>query len=351
MNLLKKTLAFIFCIFLYISFSANIVAFGQGDFQKGMCYVTWSRDAFMGTKSDESLLAMSKTGVNTVQIVPTWYQNDIDSLVIKRVENRTPSDESIIHAIKKAHEYGMAVMLKPHIDLLKEEGNYRLDIGFTKEEDWQEWFCHYKKFILSYARMAEENKVEFFCVGTELSYAATKDEYWSEYIIPAVREVYSGKITYAANWDDYQNVKFWGSLDYAGIDAYFPLTNKENPEFEDIKTGWEKWLKEIRLWQADVQKPVVFTECGYCSADLAARKPWEEISARTPNLALQADCYRALMETFCGEPYFKGLYWWSWSTYAGSGGVNHSRFTPQNKPAMEYVKLWYLQRFHDAPAL
>ncbi len=310
-------------------------------FQKGMCYATWSENGYASKRSDESLASMSSVGVNCVAIVVTWYQDDIDSTTIKEVENRTPSDQSVIHAIRTAHDNGIAVMLKPHIDLIKDEGNCRADIGFSDDSDWARWFDSYKKFITRYARMAAEEGVEFFCVGTELSYAATRVDEWSNDIIPAVRKIYQGKITYAANWDNYKNIGFWGLLDFAGIDAYFPLTDKDTPQLCDLKDSWNRWVAEMEEWQKTMNKPVVFTECGYCSADTAAKRPWEEVFTDNPNLQLQADCYRALLETFCGKSWFAGLYWWSWNTYAGSGGPNHSRFTPQNKPALVAVKDWY----------
>ncbi len=311
-------------------------------FHKGMTYVTWSKEGFAGLKSDESLKNMAEVGVNCVAIVPTWYQEKYNSLEMAPTE-RTPSDSSLRHAIRKAREYGMLVMLKPHIDLMDQGDACRSDIGFQKEEDWQIWFSNYAKFINHYARIAEEEKAEFFCVGTELSFAATRTEAWKNDIIPGVRKIFSGQITYAANWDEYQSVGFWDEMDYAGIDAYFPLAKNSNPSYDEIRVGWKRWLGEIEKWQCKIKMPIVFTECGYCSSDSAAMKPWEEAMAGKPNMYRQADCYRALFETFWQKPWFFGVYWWNWNTYSGSGGPNNRRFTPQNKIAAEYIKRWYSQ--------
>ncbi|MEI6863396.1 MAG: hypothetical protein WCK38_03250, partial [Candidatus Omnitrophota bacterium] len=140
---------------------------------------------------------------------------------------------------------------------------------------------------------------------------------------------------------EYENVGFWDDLDYAGIDAYFPLADKGTPQYEELRQGWKKWVKDIGEWAAKVKKPVLFTECGYASVNTAAVKPWQENKASEPNQALQADCYKALLEELWNEPWFFGLYWWSWNTYAGSGGVSNKGFTPQNKPAAECIKEWY----------
>jgi hypothetical protein len=37
------------------------------------------------------------------------------------------------------------------------------------------------------------------------------------------------------------------------------------------------------------------------------------------------------------------MYWWNWNTYPRSGGDNNRSFTPQNKPALEYMKFWFSQ--------
>jgi len=309
-------------------------------FHKGMSYASWTEDSFENVKSDESLESMSRASVNSVAIIVTWYQENFDSTLLQRTE-RTPSDEGVRHAIRRAHKLGMSVMLKPHVDLENQQDSCRSDIGFQTEEEWRQWFNNYAKFVNHYARMAENENVEFFCVGTELTFASSKLEYWRDKIIPSVRKLFSGQITYAANWDDYSQVRFWDILDYAGIDAYFPLSKKNDPNLDELKEGWKQWLGEIETWQKTAKKPVVFTECGYCSADSAAKKPWVEAFSGMPNMRLQADCYIALFETFWDKPWFSGVYWWTWSTVPEAGGPANRRFTPQNKPALGHVKEWY----------
>ncbi|MDD5439701.1 MAG: hypothetical protein PHS37_05915 [Candidatus Omnitrophica bacterium] len=311
------------------------------DFQKGICYATWCKEGFSSSSSDQSLREIARTGANYVQIVVTYYQKRYDSTAIKPIEDRTPSDDSVIHAIVEAHKNGMAVMLKPHIDVIDDTDGGRADIGFVCEKDWNAWFDNYSKFLKHYAVLAKKYHVELFCIGTELSYAQTRTEAWRKKVIPLVRSLYSGRITYAANWDAYDTVKFWDLLDFAGIDAYFPLANKDNPTIDELVGAWEKWAQKIEAWYKSVGKAIIFTECGYCSTSGAAKRPWEESYSGDVNLALQADCYRALMKTFWNKAWFQGLYWWGWSTYSLSGKGAHKKFTPQNKPAVREVKSWY----------
>ncbi|MBL7158145.1 MAG: hypothetical protein ISS91_01380 [Candidatus Omnitrophica bacterium] len=327
-------------VIILISFLFLVPAYAF-ETHKGMCYATWTEDSFSNKRSDESLKSMAESGVKNVAIVVTRYQEEFDSPLIKKTE-RTPTDASLRNAIRKAHKNGMEVMLKPHVDLEAQAGTWRADINFATDKDWGKWFKSYTKYVTRYAKIAEEEKVEFFCVGTELSCPAEKTEYWKEMVIPAVRKNFSGKITYAANWDNFQNIKFWDDLDYAGVDAYFPLAKNENPTLEELKEGWRPYVAKIEAWQKEINKPVLFTEIGYTSSNDSAKRPWESATGSDkPNMKLQSDCYQAFFDMFWDKSWFAGVYWWKWNTYAGAGGENNSRFTPQNKPALRVVKAWY----------
>lgn len=311
------------------------------EFQKGMGYVSWSKDGYSADTSDESLKALKNVGVNWVSVLVTWYQENPWSTEIKRSE-QTPSDESIIHVIKKAHELGLKVMLKPHLDLLDtSDGSWRGEIGSASEAGWDEWFRNYTKFIMYYTAIAKKEKVEIFCIGTELSTTATVKGYLWRDLIKKVRSVYPGLLTYAAHWDNYLDIRFWDLLDYVGINAYFPLTEEITPTYDELKEAWAKWVAEIEEFQRQTKKPIIFPEIGCNSADGAAIRPWEHIAHSEVNLKLQEDYYRSLLDTFWNKEWFYGLYWWYWGTNVNMGGKYNRGFIPQNKPAEEIIKKWY----------
>lgn len=330
-------------VLLFLSAVMFIEAVEASDisFQKGICYVSWEKEGYSSSYSDKSLARLVQTGAQWVSIVTTYYQDKYNSKKIFPTE-KTPSDESLIHVIKRASALGMKVMLKPHIDLLNEsDGLYRGDIGFQNHADWQEWFLEYQKFTLHYAKLAQKAGVELFCIGTELSFASRQTEFWQKDIIPQIRKVYSGRLTYAANWDEYRNIHFWEDLDYAGIDAYFPLAQKKSSGYEEIKASWIKWADEIELWQKSINKPVIFTEIGYRSCEFAAARPWEYASNSELNLEIQRDCYKAALEILSSRWWCKGLYWWYWKPFFYAGGLTNRDFTPQNKPAEIILTYWY----------
>jgi len=314
------------------------------EFQKGMCYVTWAPEKYSTPTSDESLKEVASLGTNWVSILTTWHQDKC--YTTKLFPNaETPSDASVIHAINTAHSLGMKVMLKPHLDIVDtSDGSWRGEIACSTEPDWQAWFESYRDFMVHYAKMAQENNVEMLCIGTELTSVSTvKGEMWKDIVIKPVREVYKGPLTYAANWnDEYEHVKFWDALDYVGIDAYFPLVeDKARPTLEEIKKGWEPWVKDIEAFQKQVNKPIIFPEVGYCSAEWTAKSPWEEMASGPVDMELQADCYRAMCEIFWNKEWFYGMYWWRWSTNTKFGGPNNRGFSLQNKKAKDVVAEWY----------
>jgi hypothetical protein len=314
------------------------------EFQKGMGYVSWSNEGYITENSDESLKELSETGCEWVSILVTWYQTDPWSSDIQKTE-KTPTDESIIHVIRRSHELGMKVMLKPHLDLLdKSDGSWRGEIGCLNEAGWDEWFKKYEQFLMYYVKIAKKEKVEMICVGTELSCTATVKGYMWDDMIKNIRAKYNGLLTYAAHWDRYQDIRFWDKLDFIGINAYFPLTEKQLPTYEELKEGWKKWVKEMEEFQQKIGRPVIFPEIGCNSADGAAIRPWEHVTRSEVNLQLQADYYRALLDTFWGKEWFYGPYWWYWGTNVHMGGEYNRGFTPQNKPAEEVLKKWYSKR-------
>jgi hypothetical protein len=310
--------------------------------QKGMTYVAWTPSGYSNANSVSSMEQMASLGIEWVALVTTWYQDKFDSTEISPAKYKTPSDESLIFAIRKLHDLKIKVMLKPHLDIVNGEGKWRADISCISPENWQAWFDSYTAFIMQYAQIAAKEDVEIFCIGTELcKVSVNQPDFWKG-LIKKIREVYKGQLTYAANWyEEYDKITFWSELDYAGVDPYFPLVGSLKPNVEQIKDAWKDWLKMLEPWQKSINKPVIFTEIGYKSSVGATDEPWQHTPSGDLDLQLQADSYQALLETFWDKPWFYGVYWWFWGAHPKMGGELNRNFTPQNKPAQEVVKEWY----------
>jgi hypothetical protein len=310
-----------------------------------MIYVAWTENGYSNVNSVKAMEQMSSLGVEWVGLVTTWYQEQYNSTQIYRLKDKTPSDDSLIFAIHKLRELKFKIMLKPHLDIVKSDGKWRGDIDFENPEEWQKWFDNYAAFILHYVNIAAQENVELFCIGTELTQATlSQPKYWRD-LINKIRQVYKGKLTYAANWhEEFNQIEFWDALDYAGVDPYFPLVCTMKPKVEELKSAWADWMKTIEAWQEKINKPVILAEIGYKSSGDATDEPWQHVGMGKLDLGLQSNCYQALLESFWDKPWFYGAYWWYWGAHPNMGGPLNKGFTPQNKPAQEVVKEWYTNK-------
>ncbi|WP_299228360.1 glycoside hydrolase TIM-barrel-like domain-containing protein [uncultured Psychroserpens sp.] len=243
--------------------------------------------------------------------------------------------------ISELRKKNIKIMVKPQIWVWG--GAFTGYIKMTNEEDWRTLEDSYSEFILEYANLAQETKAELLCIGTELeNFVKARPKYWAN-LIKKIKAVYKGKLTYAANWDEFKHTPFWADLDYIGVDAYFPVSDNKTPSVEDCKTGWQKHKTIIKSISERFNKPILFTEYGYRSMDYTGKEPWESDHTITSlNFEGQTNATQALFEEFWDETWFAGGFIWKWfHKYKESGGKNNNQFTPQNKPVEAIIKTFY----------
>ena len=320
--------------------SSSISVTSEPFFQRGMSYTAWSYQAYSNADSDESLNRMMEVNIDWVAVCVWWFQDQIDSTKIyPRPDMYTASNNSVAHAIDRAHELGLKVMLKPMVD--------PVGLGWRGMIPGSpEWFESYADFIYFFAEMAEIYGVELFCVGCEFNANDISTPYWRD-IISGVRSRYSGPLTYAASPGHEQQVEWWDAVDYIGIDAYYPLTDSNEPTREQLRDRWTNIADYIEAWQMSVGKPVIFTEIGYRSGDGSNNAPWDWREELAVDLEEQADCYEAVLSVLWNRTWFYGFYWWNWETNPSAGGAEDNGYTPQNKPAQEVLAEWYAKSRGD----
>ncbi len=248
--------------------------------------------------------------------------------------------EGVRNYIRELHAQGIAVMIKPQIWI--GHGMYTGNILMDSEEDWLELEANYKKYILAFAELAVEEKAEMICIGTELKhFVQDRPDYWQE-LISELRKVYSGKLTYAGNWDDFGNVSFWGELDYIGVDAYFPIAKIENASVKELIKGWEPHKSKMDSISGKFGRPILFTEYGYRSISGCAIMPWDYSNAGSQNEKAQHLALKAFYQVFWDDENYSGGFLWKWHPdHSTAGGSENKMFTIQNKRAEKTVKEVY----------
>lgn len=236
-------------------------------------------------------------------------------------------------------------MLKPHLWLGK---GWRSNVTMQSNDEWSNWFESYRKNMLHYAKMAALTNVELLCIGTELRTSIKQQPKAWISLIKNIKKVYKGKLTYAANWDDDNDLgEFWDALDYIGIQAYFPLTKDKTPDLETIKAGWNNHIVNLEKLSKKYDKPILFTEVGYKSEASATIKPWEwdslfsGISKKKSDITQQL-AYQALFESLWHKEWFAGLYIWQWQVRSKKeNALNNLDFSPRFKPAENTIAKWF----------
>ena len=303
--------------------------------------------SFVGSREEvtqEQVASLVDLNADYAAVMPYGFVRDLNSPEVIFNTDRQWFGETTAGArqyIDQLRKKDLNVMLKPQIWIWR--GEFTGNLSMNTEENWVKLENSYEEFILAYAQLAEEVNAEIFCIGTELEvFVQQRPLFWQE-LIRKIRAIYKGELTYAANWDEYPRVHFWPLLDYIGIDAYFPLSDERTPTIEQLKEGWQPWKNKMMEFANNLDIPVLFTEFGYRSMDYTAKKPWlVDRSAQGVNLEGQANAKTAIFQEFWGEEWFAGGFVWKWFIHhAEVGGENDNRFTPQNKPAEDVIKLFY----------
>lgn len=313
---------------------------------------------FNSTKAEYSMKQLVTTGANWVAIIVTQYQDTINSTEIYPLTEETPAiwsiqftdqKEEVEAAIQMAHDLGLKVMLKPHVDIAIDYPNFlywRGGIGSdTTYFPYADWFMSYKKFLYFYAEIAQNNNVEMFSIGTELDKLTDTNvttQYWTE-IITYIRTIinYSGKLTFAANNGFETKVSFWDQLDYIGVDAYYlaweGITGKPTNLSVTLAEVVSEWQGYIEMWKNltdTYNKSIILTEVGYCSTIC---KPWFN-QLTEDDLKWQALQYDGLLTAMKGNDFIEGFFFWNWVTDPAYGGFHDQCMVVNYKPAMNVIR-------------
>ena len=249
--------------------------------------------------------------------------------------------EDVRRAIAMAHARGLSVMLVPH--LWVESGEWRAKIEPPTDAAWDAWAKSYGAFVRGWAEIAESMRVELFSAGVELrSWVTTPRAASFAALIRELRGVYKGLITYSANWDDVEHTLILAELDVIGVNAFYPLAEKDGAPFDVLLDGGKKVRARVRDLAEVWQKPVLFTEIGYTTRRDPAIRPWEWPDAMkgvVVDETAQADAYRALVAPLLDEPRFMGFF--VWRVYADPDDVSQEAewgFSPRGKLAELVVR-------------
>jgi Glycoside Hydrolase Family 113 len=297
-----------------------------------------------GSRAFERTLEESKAlGAEWVSVTPFGRVNDLSGQGVDLTFEAPfhANRAAVRRAIDQAHAHGLRVLLVPH--LWVESGQWRGEIDPKSDEGWARWAASYRRFLLEWAKVAEESHADMLSVGVELrSWVTTSRAPSFAAIVRDVRGVYRGLLTYAANWDDVEDTVVLGDLDVIGINAFYPLADKDGASPKDLLDGGLKVRAKVHALAERWKMPVLFTEIGYTTRPNPAVRPWEwpdTMKAVKVDEEAQALAYFALLAPLLDEPHFAGFF--VWRIYADPDDVSQEAewgFSPRGKLAELVVR-------------
>ena len=283
----------------------------------------WGSDAMLRTMDE-----LKPLGVNWIAIHPYGRVHG-DGTVAWRHDYSDA--EWLTRPIAEAHERGLKILIKPHVAYWGGKFSWAGDIAFDSPEEWRRFFGTYQEWLVTLMSAAKD--ADAFCVGTEVDMTVSHESEWRR-MIAAVRQVVGAKpVTYAANWDSYERVKFWDALDVISVHGYFPLSHGEQtPDDAALEAAARDWVTRLEGYGRAHNRKIVIGELGYDISPAAALRPWEsgqasrsvsgaDAHARQASERLQARCLTASLEAIEQSDVLVGAFLWKWFP----GGQENSR--------------------------
>ena len=277
-------------------------------------------------------------GANTVLLATPAYMEHARSQAIFLEARDTPAPADFVELIRLAKRRNLRVIVMPMVLLKHPRGSeWR---GRIEPPDWPTWWREYRRLVEHYADIAREGRADVLMVGSELVSTEKNTAEWIK-VIEAARRRFPGRLGYSANWDHYKPIKFWDRLDLVGMTSYYTLADKKNPPVEQLVRNWEPIRDDILGWIAQINKPLMLTEVGWCSQEGAASAPWnyyQNQKATPVGHEEQRRLYEAFIRAWDHAPGLTGVIWWEWPPSAG--GPADFGYTPRHKPAEAVLRTW-----------
>lgn len=322
----------------------------SGDFQAGATVLIYEANPTeFASKTSRVLDRLVEDNVNAISLTFPVYQATWHSTEVSRYA-ATLTDSNIEFFVKRAHDRGFVVLLRPIIDEQaffddpRDCGGSGQPIcrwrGNIEPSDVAAWFGSYQRLMVSYARVAQASGVELFSIGVELNSMAQEKNlpYWNA-LISAVRDVYSGDLIYSMNHGVAETMGFEEQLDYIGIDAFYALSAPSNPTVEQLIQEWQRITPFFEQTARRFNKPVILTELGVRAEEGAFLHPWFW-EQHTP---LDIEQQRVYYEAACRatRPAVSGLYFWHTTLYPPDRPEQDPSFEFAGKPAEQELAACY----------
>ena len=245
-------------------------------------------------------------GANSVALTFPIFTNGVHPNQVYAASGSTPSPQALSWVIDEATARGLRVMIRPVIDetnIDDSKGDWR---GSIEPPSISTWFASYTKFLQPYAQIAQEDKVSYFVVGTELASLEWQTTQWAD-LDAALAKIYTGQLEYADNWGNWQQDQSYHPAQLIGLDAYPKLQVPAKATVAELTDAWIAWLHS----HSDaVLSTTALIEVGIAATPGAYTNPALWASSSEPlDVAIQNNWFAAACHA-AQDVDLPGIYYW-----------------------------------------
>jgi hypothetical protein len=306
------------------SMTGTVVSRPTASFQTGVELIDYWRASWRPLM-EPSLTRIKSKNATWVQIASVWGIMNMDNPIVEPGWNSFTPEEMVEH-LRMARQQGLKVALRAvtYPAGTTEEAAFAV----SHSTAWyDQFFNEVKAAFLYHAAIAQQEGADMLILSNfswavddnDSAKAAYINGIWKNDIIPAVKAVYTGKITN----DTYvgrTEYDWYGSLDYIGDIWWVRLASSPTATIGDLYSAATSSLNTYYdAIHTRFGKPILFTEIGYYSAATSAQQVYTVTSdeihdfkpAVTPPASQwqqQADAYEATLWAFAETSWVQGCY-------------------------------------------
>lgn len=303
---------------------------------------------------DENLIfnKIKEMELNTVNL---GIRVKIDSINSNEVKVDEKDLELAIKLTEKLQNKGMKVMIEP-FPWIEEGKHVETELNPSNVDLW---FWNWRTEVIRKITRAfeqEDVSIDYLIVASNFVNLEYAHGYWDDILgevkekYPETQTIYKMNWWITAKWDEKGDLEFRKklnsplltskNLDILSVASYFELTDKDEPTLADLKSALRSTkifnrqqdvFAEIKALSETNSKDVIFGELGVPNVKGYAREPWNNYVSNEILKDAQYLYFRAYLETFWGEEWFKGF-----SIFAL--GDEESRYNIKERDAIEFIR-------------
>lgn len=300
-----------------------------------------SNDGARGYGSDASrrvLERLAALGLDVVALpVPVHARDQRATTVRPGLLLEGKGRARLARMVDDAHAKGMSVAVVPHLTL--DDGTWRGELApkaalRSDEAATRVFLASYGDVVVDLARLAESRCVEVFSLAVELKSLTRDPRFVGDFdaLAARVRAVFTGTLTYSANWDEAADALGWSRVDVISVNAFAPLAHDLAADDAALVEGARAFQSALFALALREDRPVWMMEAGFKATRGSFVEPWRwpaEIAAEKPERddGTQARAYRALLTAARENTALGGVLFWAVPSDLDDG-AHAARFEP-----------------------